>query len=124
MSPPSVICPEHHALYARVYYRPGAHRARFERHKQLALPEPPAAERPARFVYRLYLGVGEGVFVLFAPVSPDGDYLSVFGYHRADGHFAVRRGLSCKRDRACISSLSVILPLPVYEGHVIKVYVV
>lgn len=119
-----VVCPEHHSLYARIYYRPGAHRARFERHEQFALPEPPAAERLARSVYRFNFGVCEGVLSfsrLLRPTETISPFLVTTAPTGTSPSAAASRASAIA---ACISSLSVILPLPGYEGHVIKVYVV
>ena len=69
-----------------------AHRARLERDVQLALPQPPASQIPARPVYRLEFGMAERVFPGFAAIPAPGDDFPLIDQYGAHRDFALLCG--------------------------------
>ena len=94
-----VACAVDDPLQAAVDDGPAAHGAGLQRHEQLALPEPPAAQRLAGRINGQQLGVVGGVFAALAQVVGAGDDLPVLGDDRPDRDLAQCGGKLCLRQR-------------------------
>lgn len=108
-----VLCAENDRWDTRIYYRPGAHRARLKRDIYRAAAQPPIADRAARFAYGLDLGMMRCVVALLALVSASSDYISVrICYDAADGYLPFFGRARCKRKCVLHVFFSVHMPPP------------
>jgi serine protease len=81
---------EHHPRHPCQHDRPGAHRARLERHIQRRVEHPPAPERAGRLAQGNDLGVGGGVLSKLPLVVAGTYHLAALAHHdRADRHVVV-----------------------------------
>lgn len=86
-TPFRIAAAKDHPPQTRVNQRPGAHRAGFLRHVEIAIGEPPVVDDALRLSNREHLRVGRGVFQRLHLIRRPRDDATFAHDHRTDGHF-------------------------------------